>query len=276
VQSNRATAATLPAGGDLGRERYQTATAYLKKVQPAYEAYDEAAKALSENRLDLAQEKLNRAVAIEPREALFMAMQGDIHALRDQPSKALSAYDRSIGANGNLFYAYLRKGQLEFERDNLQPARSALEKSLELLPTAEAYYTLGMIERAGGDNQAAIHNFTQAAQSNSTAGKRAKAELVRLDLRENTAAYIATQAGRASDGYIWVQLGNRTDVPIRNIEISFAWLDEGGQTHQGKKVYKGPLGGGQQDRMRLDFKMPEVTDLGNRVKVQATSAVVAE
>lgn len=276
VENNRATAATLPAGGDVGRERYQSATAYLRKVEPAYAAYDEAAKALSENKLDLAQEKLNRAVAIEPREALFMAMQGDIHALRDQPSKALSAYDRSIAANGNLFYAYLRKGQLEYERGNPQPARSSLERSLELLPTAEAYYTLGMIDRAGGDSQAAVRNFTQAAQSNSAAGKRAKAELVRLDIRDNTAAYIATQAGRASDGYIWVQLGNRTDVPIRNIEISFAWLDEGGQTHQGKKVYSGPLGGGQQDRMRLDFKMPEVTDLGNRVKVQATSAVVAE
>jgi predicted Zn-dependent protease len=276
VQNNQATVAALPAGGDLGKERYQTATAYLKKVRPAYEAYDEAAEALSENRLDLAQEKLNRAVAIEPREALFMAMQGDIHALSKQSSKALTAYDRAIGANENLFYAHLRKGQLEYERGNLQSARPSLEKSLRLLPTAEAYYTLGMIDRAGGDEQAAVRNFTQAAQSNSAAGKRAQGELVRLDLRTNAARYIATQAVRAADGRIWVQIGNRTDLAIGNIEISYAWLDDSGQTLQGRKMYKGPLGGGQQDRLRLDLTLPAVPDLSTRVRVQAASAVAAE
>jgi predicted Zn-dependent protease len=276
VQNNRETAAGLPAGGEVGRTRYQSVTAYLRKVQPAYEAYDEAGKALSENKIDRAQQKLNQAMAIEPREALFMAMQGDIHALRDKPTQALSAYNKAISANGNLFYGYLRKGQLEYQQGNNKPARSSLEKSLQLLPTAEAYYVLGMIDRAGGDNEAAIRNFTQAAQSNSAAGKRAKGELVRLDLRANPSRYVATRAVRDSDGYVWVQVGNMTNVPIQNIEISVAWLDERGQTRQGKKTYRGPLGGGQQDRIRLDLKMPEGTDLSSRVRVQASSAAVAK
>lgn len=276
VQNNLETAAQLPAGGDIGRERYQRKTAYLRKVQPAYEAYDEAGKALSENNTGLAQKKLNQALAIEPREALFMAMQGDIHASRDRPAKALASYNKSIGANNNLFYSYLRKGQIEYQQGNSRSARSSLEKSLKLLPTAEAYYVLGMIDRSGGNNDAAIRNFTQAAQSNSAAGKRAKSELVRLDLGQNTSRYVATQAALDSSANVWVQLGNLTDVPLKNIEISIAWLDEGGQKRQARKVYRGPLNGGQQDRIRLDLKMPGVTDLSSRLRVQASSAAVAE
>jgi predicted Zn-dependent protease len=40
VAKNRATAATLAKGGDMGRERYQAATATLRQRQPAYDAYD--------------------------------------------------------------------------------------------------------------------------------------------------------------------------------------------------------------------------------------------
>lgn len=276
VQNNRATAAELPGGGDSGRERYRDKTAYLKRVQPAYEAYDEAGKALSENNLDLARKKLDRALAIEPREALFMAMQGDIRVLRNEQGPALASYNRAIRANNKLFYSHLRKGQLEYDRGDSRSARSSLEKSLELLPTAEAYYVLGRIDRAAGNNEAAIRYFTQAAQSNSAAGKRAKTELVHLDLRQNTSRYVATQAARDSGGNVWVQLGNLTDVPLRNIEISFAWIDDGGRTHQGRKIFDGPLNGGQQDRLRLDLKMPAIKDLSSRVRVQASSAEVAE
>lgn len=276
VQNNLETAAGLPAGGEVGRTRYQSKTAYLRKVQPAYEAYDEAGKALSENKVDLAQKKLNQAVAIEPREALFMAMQGDIHAIRDEQTQALTSYNNAISANGNLFYGHLRKGQIEYKRGNNKPARSSLEKSLELLPTAEAYYLLGMIHRAEGNREASIRNLTQAAQSNSAAGKRAKGELVRLDLGANPSRYIATRAVRDRDGYVWVQVGNTTNVPIQNIEISVAWLDERGQTRQGRTIYRGPLEGGKQDQIRLDFKMPEGADLSNRVRVQVSSAAVAE
>ena len=46
VENNRKTAAELPAGGELGRERYQQKIAYLERVKPAYAAYDEAGQAL--------------------------------------------------------------------------------------------------------------------------------------------------------------------------------------------------------------------------------------
>ena len=63
VQKNRETAATLAAGGDVGRERYQAATARLREREPAYDAYDEGRAALADDRPDDAERSAQEAVA---------------------------------------------------------------------------------------------------------------------------------------------------------------------------------------------------------------------
>ncbi|HSM29559.1 MAG TPA: M48 family metalloprotease, partial [Woeseiaceae bacterium] len=173
VENNRETAAELPAGGDMGRERYQQKIAYIERVKPAYEAYDEAGQALSEKNLDLAQKKLDRALAVEPREALFMAMQGDILVQQDRSKAALTWYDRAIRANEALFYPHLRKGQAAYKQGQGAVARRSLTRSLELLPTAEAHYLLGRLDLDAGSRNEALEHFRTAAQSQSAAGKRA-------------------------------------------------------------------------------------------------------
>ena len=276
VENNRATAAELPAGGETGRERYQQETAYLRRVKPAYEAYDESAKALSKEDLALAQQKLDQAIAIEPREALFMAMQGDLHSLRQDPRKAINSFDRAISANDRFFYSHLRKGQLEYELGRNSVARNNLEKSIALLPTAEAHYILGKLDQKAGKPGTAIEHFRMAAQSDSATGKKAQAELVRLDLAQNPSNYIATQAALDDQGYVWVQLGNRTSLPMSNIEITYAWLDDAGQTRQDTAIYRGPLGAGQQDRVRMNVRLPAGADLARRFRVQATGATAGQ
>jgi hypothetical protein len=71
-------------------------------------------------------------------------------------------------------------------------------------------------------------------------------------------------------------LGNQTSVPMVNIEISYAWLDEQGQTRQGKTSYRGPLGSGQQGQLRLGIKLDNPGELDRRVRVEVTAASVAE
>jgi predicted Zn-dependent protease len=187
VQNNVETAASLPAGGEVGRERYQREIAYLKRVEPAYIAYDQAGVALAKDNTQLAQEQLNRALGIEPREALFKALQGDIYRKEDRNNQALKAYDSAIKANPGLFYGYLRKGQLEYEQGRFEAARNPLEKSLGLLPTAEAHYLLGMIDKRAGRRDQAINHFQIAAQSQSNSGKRAQGELERMEEGTNPA-----------------------------------------------------------------------------------------
>jgi hypothetical protein len=87
---------------------------------------------------------------------------------------------------------------------------------------------------------------------------------------------VPTQAAQDKDGYIWIQFANRSPLPLRDIQFSYAWVDEAGRTRQDKVSYRGPLAGGQQDRVRLNLRLPVVPDLDQRFRVQATAAAVAE
>lgn len=275
VDNNRRTARHLPEGGDMGSDRYMEKTAYLRRVQPAYEAYDEAKKALADDNAALAQEKLNRALAIEPRESLFHSLQGDLYALDNQSKKALASYSRAVSANPGFFYGYLRKGQVEYELNRFSPSRGSLDDSLELMPTAEAHYLLGMMDKQQGNTGSAMEHFKAAAQSDSETGKKATNELVRLDLENNPSTYIASRAVTDQQGRVWAQFLNRTGVDVKNIEISYAWLDDQGQTRQGKKQFTGPLKGGEQDQVSLGITVNDSAELSRRVRVQVTAAKVS-
>jgi predicted Zn-dependent protease len=276
VNNNRQTAKTLPRGGDIGSERYRQKTAYLKRVQPAYNAYDEAKKAVTDGKMELAQEKLNNAFSIEPRESLFHDLQGDIHALNKNTELALTSYRKAVGANPGFFYGYLRSGQMQYKLDEPKMARSNLNKSLELMPTAEAHYLLGMLDKEQGNTSSAVEHFELAAQSKSESSQQATRELVLLDLEYNPSKYIGSRVALDQENQVWVQFGNLTQVPMKNIEFSYAWLDEQGQTREGRKTYPGPLDGGKQDQFKLGLKLAGATDLDRRVRVVVTGATVAQ
>lgn len=272
VENNRKTASELPAGGDVGRERYQQKIAYLKRVQPAYDAFDEAKKAVTDGDMDRAQEKLDEALAIEPRESLFHGLQGDILALDGQREQALVSYRKAVQANPGLFYGYLRSGQMEYRLGQASAARASLNRSQELMPTAEAHYTLGMIDKDAGNTGAAVEHFRQAAQSDSDASRKATRELLMLDLSGNPSKYVGSRAVIDADNQVWAQFGNLTQVPLRDIEISYAWLDDQGRTREGRKTWRGTLQGGQQNQISLGFRLSNAADLDRRVRVQVTGA----
>lgn len=276
VENNQKSARELPSGGENGRERYREKTAYLRRVQPAYDAFDEAKKALANDNIKLAQEKLNRAVSIEPRESRFQDLQGDLYALNKDHKRALSAYNRSLRANPGFFYAYLRKGQMEYQLKQYGNARSSLNESLELMPTAEAHYTLGMMDKAQGNTRDAMEHFTKAAGTDSETGKKANGELARMELGSNPSKYIASRVVLDQQGMVWVQFLNRTSLSVRDIEISYAWLDNQGQTQQSKKTYRGPLGGGQQDQLSLGIRLESAADISRQVRAEVSAARLAE
>ena len=276
LENNRALANELPAGGVTGAERYREQTAYLRRVQPAYEAYDAAREAANEEDWREAQRRLDRALAIEPRESLFHDLQGDIHALNDRPEQALAAYERAIELNPGFFYGHLRRGQLAFRLDRHAEARDSLRRSLELMPTAEAHYLLGRLDRSKGDLRAAVAHFQAAAGSESPAGRAADRELVVLDLGANPSRYIASGAFQDRYGRLWVQLANHTGVAARDIEVSYAWLDSQGRTRRDRTVHRGPLAGGAQVQLPLNADLEPGADLPRRMQVQVTAAKVAE
>ena len=279
VENNIETAARLPKGGEVGRERFLQKTAHIRKTQPAYEAYNAAGAALKKNDISEASRQLRKAQTIEPREPLFFALEGDLHKAKDKERRAIQAYQKSIRANPDFFYGYLRTGQLEYDRGQFNSAETALGRSTELLPTSEAYYLLGMIEKRDGNREQAVKYLTQAAQSTSEAGQKAKEELGRMQGQSSAQGsatdidrYVPTRAIQDSNGYVWIQLANKSNVALKNIQVDYAWVDARGETQRGRKLYPDPLQAGAQDQFRVDVRMQPVRDLDSRVRVQATSA----
>lgn len=272
VRNNIKTAERLPTGGEMGREAYQQKLAYLQRVQPAYDAYDEARKAVAEGQLDLAQEKVNRSLSIEPRESLFHDLQGDIFAARDQNKEALASYRKAVRANPGFFYGYLRQGQMHYLLNEPKPARTSLGKSLELMPTAEAHYLLGMLDKDQGNTSRALEHFQAAASSDSETGEKATRQLVLLDLSANPGKYVGSRLNVDSNNEVWIQFGNLTQVPLKNVEISYAWLDSRGQTREGSKTYRATLGGGEQGQMPLGIRLDSADELDRRVRAKVTAA----
>ena len=177
VETNRHTAEKLGREGRMGRERYQERIATLKRTQPAYEAHDQALQALSEGDTRAARRLLDQALEIEPREALFHGLLGDIALHQGEAEQAVEHYENALQRNNEYFAFHLGAGIAMEALRNHPRARGHLEESIRLLPTATAHYYAGNAARAMGDNDAAINHYRSAAQSDSEAGARARRAL---------------------------------------------------------------------------------------------------
>lgn len=178
VENNRRTATELGSGGRIGREDYQRAIARLKQLEPAYKAHDEGRKALAEGRVDEALSRADEALSMESGEALFHALKGDALATGENFSAAETAFSAALSRDSGWFYHHLRRGMVREQLSNWSGARTDLQASLELLPTADGHLHLGNVERATGNRQQAIEHYKIAAQSQTPAGQKARQHLV--------------------------------------------------------------------------------------------------
>lgn len=180
VDRNRAFAQELPDKGTLGRDSYQQMTAHIRKLQPAYEAFNEGQKALTEGKVEIAEQKAREAIRIEPREAKFHGLLGQTQLQRERNDLALQSFDKAIDLNPGYFEFYVYRGLVQEERGNLGAARQDLQRANELLPTAIAHEALGDIAVAQGQRNLAIEHYRVAASSDSPIGRRAAEKLSRL------------------------------------------------------------------------------------------------
>lgn len=177
LQKNRELAASLPAGGELGVQRYQQQIAGLKKSEKAYEYAALGREALQAGRLQEAERWGKHAVMIEPRESRFHGLMGDISLAQERESLAERYYDQAITRDPNWFYFPLARGMLRQRMNKLSAAREDLQRSLQLLPTGTGYYQLGILEKRGGNRDLAIRYLQTAQQAGGEVAQRAAAEL---------------------------------------------------------------------------------------------------
>ena len=228
VDANRATAASLPAGGMEGKAEYSRAMARTMQLKPAYEAYDEGRKALAEKDMDKALAQASKALDLFDGEAHFHALRGDIRLVQDNYEWAATNYTRAIERRDNFFYYHLQRGIARKELGQNESAVVDLERSLELLPTAPAHYALGDIAKAQGNKPKAIEHYRVVAKSGGDYGKAATAELAKLDLSSNPGNYIASGCSADGSGKLVVSVRNDTPVPVQGIQVVVSYSDASG------------------------------------------------
>ncbi len=275
VEANRQTAATLAAGGEVGRDRYQQQIAPLVKAKDAYAAYDEGRKALENGQTEKALQLAEKALAAEPREALFHALRGDVRFKQKRYQDAVVNYDRAVQRNNAYFHYYLQRGLALQELGQRERAVADLEQSTKLLPTAPALNALGKSSLAQGNREQAKRYFAAAAESGSSYGQEAAASLVRLDLPDNPQQYLKVRLGLDRRNYLLAEVINGTPLAVTNVEVVVQVIDSSGRRRQIPLRVPGQIDSQQAARVATGIGPFASRDLGG-VKAAVTGARLIE
>lgn len=222
VANNREALAAFPAGGDLGRARYQNRTAYLRARRGAYEQADRAWRLLDSDPT-AALRAIDAAIEREPRESLFYGIKGDILRHQTHYAKAVREYDAAIARGPNYYAHFLGRGRARNLLGQKAQARRDLERSYQLLPTAVASYILGGIVLADGERAYAKRLFKEASAADGEVGGLAAAVYAKLDIADAPQNYVRVEpffeSDNNGDGEIVVEAENPTDYALRGIVI---------------------------------------------------------
>jgi predicted Zn-dependent protease len=229
VVNNRAFSSRYPQQQlTLGESSFRQATARLQRVKPAYDWYDRSKKALAEKDSGKAMLLIEKAIKLEPEEALFHELKGDILAGRTDKNGAKSAYDQAIRRNGEFYRFYLKRGELYRETGQADLAERDLQRGNSLLPTATGYRSLGLLAEQKGQRQQAVDYYRQAAGSTSEAGRQAARALQKLEQSGQLHRRIEATLRLDRRGRLIAVLANRGDLPLGQIKVSLYQRQRGG------------------------------------------------
>lgn len=245
VANNEAYLKELPEGGFRGEEAYSVATAGIRRNKPAYDAYDEGRKALAEKRPADAMAAAEKALAIEPREAHFYALQGDVLQSQGKLRAARERYAVAMERNQQFFYYPLQRGLTSLQLNDRQNAKRDLQASVEMLPTAMAYNGLGAIAESEGNRDQALQYYKAAAGSESEVGRQAYRSLLRLDLPRNPGQYLQLRSGLDNRGQLLVEIANPTPAAVGNLVLVVRYADQNGQVQQVSRRLRGRIASNQ-------------------------------
>jgi beta-barrel assembly-enhancing protease len=233
VARNKATLKRLGgSAGDKGAERFNARMAPLRKMQPAYDKYDQALALAGKKDFAGARKLAGEAVQLLPREAQFTQLIGDLAMAEKRPADAVASYQKAIELDGSYFGPYLGGGIAQYKLGNKAKAEEWLEKSATLLPTAPAVYYLGALAKDRGDLENARKLFQAAAGSQSEYGQMAAGEFQRMDMPQNPGQYVATGIRQDSSGKVFYMLQNRAQFAVTGIQIVPVVVDGQGQVVQ--------------------------------------------
>lgn len=226
VAANKVTLAQVGAGGEWGREVYAQKIGKLKATQAAYKHYDEAVKVLAKGDAKQAKTLAKQALAIQPQEARFQELLGDISLSEKHATDALGFYEKAILMQPDYFKPHVQSGIALVNLGKKSEAEPYFKRGNELLPNAASYYYLGELAEERGDVTAALQNYQAAAGSDSSLGKASTERYVRLDLPKNPGRYLRAVARRDGRGYVYAVVENTTPVAIAQVQLHVVRYDQ--------------------------------------------------
>jgi predicted Zn-dependent protease len=229
VAANRATAASLPAGGETNREVYRQKLKKTLDIEQAYIAYDQGRAALAEGDRPGASQHAAEALNLFPGEAHFHALEGDIRLLDKNYTDAVADYTRAIELRDDFFYYHLQRGLAKKALGDPAGATRDLERSQALMPTAPAELALGELAEQRGELDAAVAHYRSAAQAGGRYGEAGAVALARLDVPRNPGPYFELACGRDRQGKLVVAVRNQAPVSAAGIVIAVDTIDADGQ-----------------------------------------------
>jgi len=182
VAANEKTAWSLPKSGQLGEAAYAREMAKLRARKPAYDAADEAVKAISNKDYQTALSLADKAIRLERRESRFHEVRGYALESLNRSKDAKAAYTQAVNLDPNYFSPLLRRGILSHKLQSFNDAKQDLSSSLRLAPSQIAHLVLGDIEEKGRQCQNAANHYQQAAQSAGEYQQQAQQRLAAIQL----------------------------------------------------------------------------------------------
>jgi len=261
VENNQKLVAQLRAEGAIspdaerGEARYARAMRFINARKDAYAAQDAARKALADGDVASALTQINTALAQEPREASFHGTRGDIRYQQKRFDDAITNYARAIERDAGYYHYYLGRGMATTKLANARTAKSDLETSLKLLPTATAYNELGKIAELEGNQDLALKYYAAAGGSQSNEGAAARARYAQLDIPRRPAEYIKTRVVANQQGLPVLVVANSTQIALVNVEVQVELGWANGQSERLRRVIRALPAGRQVSLSLPDRKM---------------------
>jgi predicted Zn-dependent protease len=271
VAQNIKTASRLEKDGSLGESEYRRAMARLFKSQKAYEAFDKAQLAFQQNKSKQASALLREAMRIEPNEAHFHSLTGDIALSQNNLSSAKRSFDKAISLNNSFYYYYLQRGKINELQKNSRAAQADYANSVKLLPTTAAQLSLGQYAERAGKLSVATRYYTLAAQAKGSEAIKARAALMRLEPPATNETRLLVRQGLTSNGTFAIELFNQTSRNI--IEVSLG-ISGGSGTQQQVQTVRQLIPAGQ-SRL-IDTRRRLTQQQANRLRVVILDAKMAQ
>ncbi len=198
----------------IGKEEYQAALAYLKSKQQAYELADEAQTAFAQKEFNQALSLISKASIIEPREALFSAIKGDVLAALGKQDAALEAHTQATELNPNQFSYFLKRAQSYAALGQTNDAIDDLRYSMRLLPTSLAALPLAELYSLSNDDKQALSYYALAAETQGEIGQRAKVQVARMEIKQTPERYLSAKHHQDPRGPLFVRIENHSPLDV--------------------------------------------------------------